>query len=233
MLLGMQTSSHDYRPEDARPPARQFTPAFPVLGLYDLVIRFLTRERAWRSTLLARLDPRGDELIVDAGCGTATFLGDIGRSAPSARLIGVDPDERILVLAHRKLTGAGVNAELRRGYLRDLAKLLSGREIKKITSSLVFHQVPLAEKRDGLAAIFVALASSGTVLIADYGLQRTTLMRTMFRLIQWVDGFEDTQPNADGVIPDLMRDVGFTSVAETDVFATLTGSISIYRGIKP
>ena len=229
----MQSSSHNCRPGDAAAPADRFTPALPVLGLYDVAIRLLTRERAWRSTMLARLDPWGDELIVDAGCGTATFLGSVGRHASQARLIGVDPDERILARARRKLTGLGVTAELRCGYLRDLADLLRGREVGKITSSLVFHQVPLAEKRDGLAAMFAALRPGGTVLIADYGFQRTALMRALFRLIQWVDGFEDTQPNADGVIPTLMHDAGFIGVTETDVFATPTGSISIYRASKP
>lgn len=229
----MQTSPCDGRPGDPATLTGKFTPAFPFLGLYDLVIRLLSRERAWRAMMLARLDPRGDELIVDAGCGTATFLCDIGSSTPGIELIGVDPDERILVRAREKLASSGVTAELRRGYLRDLAGLLSGREVGKITSSLVFHQVPLSEKRDGLAAMLAALKPGGTVLIADYGLQRTATMRTLFRLVQCIDGFEDTQPNADGVMPSLMREAGFIEVEEADVFATFTGSISIYRGRRP
>ncbi|GAB3355939.1 hypothetical protein [Lysobacter tyrosinilyticus] len=58
-------------------------------------------------------------------------------------------------------------------------------------------------------------------------------MRALFWPVQWVDGFEDTQPNADGVMPALMRDAGFVDAEETDVFATVTGSISIYRGRSP
>ena len=229
----MQTSMHDDRVPDPPPaPADRFTPAFPVLGLYDPIIRLLTRERAWRTALLASLDPRAGELIVDAGCGTATFLGDIGRHVPGVALIGIDPDERILDRARHKLAAMGVAAELHRGYLRDLAGLLSGREAHKITSSLVFHQVPLPEKRAGLAAMHAALAPRGKVLIADYGLQRTAAMRALFRIVQCVDGFEDTQPNADGCMPALMREAGFVDVAETRVFATLTGSISIYCGTK-
>lgn len=232
-LFGMQSTSRNHRLDDPAARAGGFTPAFPFLSLYDLVVRHLSRDRIWRSALLARLAPREGEVIVDAGCGTGTFLEDIGKYAPRARLIGVDPDERILLRARSKLTGSGVTAELQRGHLRDLAGLLSGREVGKITSSLVFHQVPLAEKCAGLAAMFAALAPGGTVLIADYGLQRTATMRALFRLVQYVDGFEDTQPNADGVMPTLMRDAGFVEVEETDVFATATGSISIYRARKP
>ena len=228
----MKTSSSRRWFEDPIDPEDGFTPAFPILGIYDPVVRLLSRDRTWRSALLARLAPQDGELIVDAGCGTATFLKDIAQCAPHATLVGIDPDERILLRARAKLAAAGVMAELRHGYLRDLAALLSDSDVAKITSSLVFHQVPLSEKRAGLAAMFAALAPGGTVLIADYGLQRTALMRTLFKLVQCVDGFADTQPNADGVLPELMHDAGFIEVEETDVFATATGSISIYRGRK-
>jgi hypothetical protein len=42
---------------------------------------------------------------------------------------------------------------LRRGYLREVGTILSGVGVNKIVSSLVFHQVPLAEKRAGLKAM--------------------------------------------------------------------------------
>ena len=42
------------------------------------------------------------------------------------------------------------------GYARDSAELLRGRGVSKVLSSLVFHQVPVEEKRAGLAAILAA-----------------------------------------------------------------------------
>jgi ubiquinone/menaquinone biosynthesis C-methylase UbiE len=64
---------------------RDFTPAVPVLGAYDLIVASLTRETAWRGRLLEQLDPRDADAIADVGCGTGTFLGLLGRAAPSAR----------------------------------------------------------------------------------------------------------------------------------------------------
>ena len=56
-------------------------------------------------------------------------------------------------------------------------------------------------------------------------------MRTLFRLtVQSLDGVSDTQPNADGVLPQLMREAGLT-VDTTRVIPTLTGSISIFRAV--
>ncbi|MBV8173809.1 MAG: hypothetical protein JO151_04490 [Verrucomicrobia bacterium] len=56
-----------------------------------------------------------------------------------------------------------------------------------------------------MKAIFSARACNGELHIADYGLQRTPLMRSLFRIVQYIDGFEDTQPNADGILPTLMK----------------------------
>ena len=96
----------------------------------------------------------------------------------------------------------------------------------------MFHQVPLDEKRAGLAAMHETLTPGGSLHVADYGLQRTAKMRKRFRIVQKGDGFDVTEPNAQGVLPELMAEVGFDSVDETHVFETLSGSISIYRAMR-
>jgi hypothetical protein len=54
-------------------------------------------------------------------------------------------------------------------------------------------------------------------------------MRRLFRIVQAGDGFANTEPNARGVLPDLMARVGFRNVQETLVIPTPTGSVSLYR----
>jgi ubiquinone/menaquinone biosynthesis C-methylase UbiE len=211
---------------------RDFTPALPLLWAYDLIVAAFTSESVWRGALLRQMDPQPSDIIADIGCGTGSFLTLVGENAKSAKLIGVDPDHRILLRARRKLEAAGLVAKLSRGYLRDAGTLLEGTGVNKIVSSLVFHQVPLAEKRAGLAAIFSALGPGGELHIADYGLQRTCLMRGLFRIVQSVDGYENTQSNADGILPLLVKEAGFVQVEETSVIPTLTGSISLYRAIR-
>jgi SAM-dependent methyltransferase len=212
---------------------RDFTPAIPCLGAYDPIVRIFAGEGRWRARLLEQLAPCSSDVIADIGCGTGSQLTLVGKTSPSARLIGIDPDQRILDMASAKLARSGVSARLCRGYLREVDSILPGASVTKIVSSLVFHQVPLAEKEAGLRSIIEVLTPGGELHIADYGLQRSTVMRALFRLVQCVDGFADTQPNADGVLPDLMRLAGFIDVEETAVFPTSTGSISLYRGRKP
>jgi hypothetical protein len=47
--------------------------------------------------------------------------------------------------------------------------------------------------------------------------------------VQMLDGVGDTQPNADGVLPEIMKEVGFATVEEVAIIRTMTGSISLYR----
>src|SRR2546426_1691551 len=208
---------------------RDYIPAAPQLWLYDFLVAVLTRESRWRPALLRQIDPKAEDSIADIGCGTGTLLALIGRTARSAALIGVDPDKGILERARRKVAKAGVRVEFQVGYARDAAALLGGRRLNKIVSSLAFHQGPTPEKKAGLGAMCTALVPGGELNVADYGLQRTALMRQLFRIVGAGDGYENTEPNARGVLPELMREVGLRRVEETAVIPTPTGSISLYR----
>ena len=179
------------------------------------------------------MDPRPSDIIADIGCGTGSLLALLGRTAKRPKLIGIDPDDRILRRARRKLEAMGIVITLKQGYLRDVRALLAGAGVNKIASSLVFHQVPPAEKRAGFSSMYSALCPSGELHIADFGLQRTRLMQSLFRIVQCVDGYENTQPNAEGILPSLIKEAGFAQVTETLVIPTLTGSIYLYKAIRP
>lgn len=209
--------------------ARDYTPAAPQLWMYDFLCAVLTRASRWRRALARQIDPTAGDVIADIGCGTGSQMKRLARACPSLTLIGIDPDPAILERARNKLAGIAVPVELQHGYARDAERLLRGRRVNKIVSSLVFHQVPLEEKRNGLAAMHAALILGGTLHVADYGLQRTPLMRRLFRIVQEGDGYENTEPNARGVLPELMVAVGFRDVCEALVIPTPTGSLSVYR----
>src|SRR5262249_23494381 len=111
---------------------RDFIPALRWLWAYDLVAAADTRERTWRGAFLRQVDPRPSDVIADIGCGTGTLLALLGRTAKPTKLIGVDPDERILRRARRKLEANGIATTLERGYLRDVGALLAGAGVNKI-----------------------------------------------------------------------------------------------------
>lgn len=211
-------------------------PAYvPPLGderltpLYDAAIALFTREGRWRRALIEQIAPRKTDVILDIGCGTGTLACLIANAAPGATIIGVDPDTEALNRARAKAQAEGAQVEFIQGMGRHAAQLSAHWAPNKVVSSLVLHQMSLAEKRQTLIAARAALSSGGQLHVADYGQQRTPLMRQLFRTVQSLDGFENTEPNAQGVLPRLIREAGFEAVEETATLPTPTGSISLYR----
>lgn len=211
-----------------------FTPALGRAGLtrgYDHAIRLLTREQTWRQAMLRQVGPKAGETILDVGCGTGTFAIMLKRAAPDARIVGLDPDRQVLAMAAEKAERAGVAIEWRQGFAHDAATVVG--RVDKAVSSLVFHQVPLDGKREGVAAMFAAARPGGEVHIADYARQRSRLMRSLFRsTVQMIDGVADTQPNADGALEAILASHDASAAVPIVVIPTFTGAISLFRGSK-
>lgn len=214
-----------------------FTPALGRLaptrllgaGFFDTVVA-MTRERLWRGLTVMHLAPRPGDAILDVGCGTGSLALLVARVEPQATVTGLDPDPKILAVAR------GKDADARVRWLTGMGDALvdsvGAESMDAVTSSLVLHQCPMGVKRAILASMFAVLRPGGRLVIADFGLQRTPLMRLAFRFVQFADGKTDTQPNADGVLPELISAAGFVDVREAEVIATVNGTISIYTARK-
>lgn len=203
---------------------------------YDTVVALLTRERRWRTAAVGQLGLQPGDVVVDIGCGTASSAILMRRSQPGARVIGVDPDPEVLGIARAKVRKAGLDPEdieFVPGMGDKAAELLGPRTASKVVSSLVLHQCPVPMKKAIITNMFELLRPGGELVIADYGWQRSPFMRLGFRLVQWADGKADTQPNADGILPELIARAGFVDVTEAAVIPTVSGSLSIYHARRP
>ena len=208
---------------------RNFVPALGWSALtpfYDGVVRLLTREAVWRPAFVDQIAPRAGESILDVGCGTGSLAILLKRSAPGARIVGLDPDEATLARAAAKAKAAGVEIEWRQGYARDAGMAES---FDKTVSSLVFHQVPPAEKDAGIAAMIAATRPGGEVHIADFAVQRSPLMRALFGIVGRFDGRENTEANAEGVIENILGAVSAAAAIPAHTFCTPLGEISLFR----
>ena len=212
------------------PPTR-FTPALGkawFTPLYDVAIRVLTRESTWRRQLMRWIDLQSGQKLLDIGCGTGSLAVGLALKQPTAEIHALDPDPAVLARARLKAAKAGASIRFHHGFLTQEFIAEHG-PFDVITTSLVLHQVPRDEKQRMLFAIGDALTDEGRLIIADYGWQRTMLMRAAFRLtVQAIDGVTDTQPNADNILPRLLDTAGFPDTRERCVIKTPTGSISIY-----
>ena len=210
----------------------------PPLGIgfltpaYDVAIAMLTRENRWRSLLLDHLSPQENDRILDIGSGTGRLADMLHATEPRVEYLGVDPDKSAVSIARKRALRRGMDAQFQARFF-DGTETIGGKAPNKIVSSLVLHQTPLPEKRRIIQTAFDILSENGIFVVADYGVQSTALMRILFRgTVQFLDGVENTQHNAEGVLPKLFKEAGFSGPVERDTVFTPTGSIAIMVGRK-
>jgi ubiquinone/menaquinone biosynthesis C-methylase UbiE len=214
--------SNDFVPALGNPKFTQF---------YDLAIALMTRERKWRPEFVQLIDPQDGEVLIDVGSGTGSLAIALKCQAPSLRVIGVDPDPVVLQLARGKAEARNQSIEWFEEMGDAISSVLGPIRADKIVSSLVLHQCLPDMKLRILDAMHKASKPGGQLFLADYGLQRTALMRVLFRQVQNLDGWECTTPNAKGELPSMIASAGFRNVREVRVTQTLTGSISFFHAI--
>lgn len=201
-----------------------------LTGLYDPVVRLTSRESAFKPALIRQAQLRAGDRVLDLACGTATLTLAAKRAQPAAELHGLDGDAAILRIAADKAQGAGLKIELQQGFAAALP--YADAYFDRALCSLFFHHLSRDGKHAAFAELHRVLKSDGELHVADWGEARNPLMRAAFLSIQLLDGFDTTADNVRGRLPQMMRDAGFAAVSETRRYATVFGTISLYRARK-
>ena len=124
--------------------------------------RLADPQEEWGREVLARLDLRGDETVLDAGCGSGRVTRLLLDRLPDGRVIGVDA-ARSMIATAREAVGADERVELE---VRDLLDLDLDREVDAIFSNATFHWIL---DHDRLFARLFAALRPGGVLEAQCG----------------------------------------------------------------
>ena len=89
----------------------------------------------WSKAVLERLELRGDETVVDAGCGSGRVTELLLERLPKGRVIAVDSAPTMVAKAREVLGG---RAEV---LLQDLAELRLPEQVDAVFSNAVFHWI--------------------------------------------------------------------------------------------
>ena len=92
---------------------------------------------SWGKKVLARLHLRGDESVLDAGCGTGRLTEDLLQALPGGRVVGVDRSQNMLRSARQHL-GRFSNLTL---VAADLQHLPFYKSFDVIFSTAAFHWI--------------------------------------------------------------------------------------------
>lgn len=101
--------------------------------------RLATPQLSWGRKVLQRVELRGDETLLDAGCGSGGLTGELLQSLARGRLIAVDLSENMLLTARQNLVGNF--GEHVRFVACDLISLPFTSCFDGIFSTAVFHWV--------------------------------------------------------------------------------------------
>jgi len=94
---------------------------------------------SWGKKVLARLNLRGDELVLDAGCGTGRLTADLLQALPRGRVVGLDVSQNMSRSALEYLRPQfGERAQL---VTADLLELPFSSAFDGIVSTAAFHWV--------------------------------------------------------------------------------------------
>ena len=61
-------------------------------------------QQSWARELIARLPLRGDEHVLDVGCGDGKVTAEIARAVPRGRVLGVDASLEMIAFAQQDLS---------------------------------------------------------------------------------------------------------------------------------
>jgi trans-aconitate 2-methyltransferase len=124
----------------------------------------------WGMEVLERLELRGDESAIDAGCGSGRITAELLDRIPEGGLLAVDGSQAMIEKARERL-GEGVD------YLvADLAELEVAEPVDLVFSTATFHWIP---DHDALFRRLHAALKPGGRLVAQCGGQRNVAEHTV------------------------------------------------------
>jgi trans-aconitate 2-methyltransferase len=93
---------------------------------------------SWGKKVLSRLRLRGDEVVLDAGCGTGRLTAELLEALPCGRVVGIDLSRNMLASAREHLAKFGARVSL---LACDLLHLPFESAFDGIVSTAAFHWV--------------------------------------------------------------------------------------------
>jgi len=106
-------------------------------GTYD---RISAPQQAWAAEQLHRLELTGDEVLLDAGCGSGKITAELARRVPRGTVYAVDAAPSMV--QHTARTLALGHHDHATAFCQDLAELALPEPVDVVFSNATFHWIP-------------------------------------------------------------------------------------------
>jgi trans-aconitate 2-methyltransferase len=142
-------------------------------------------QQSWARELIAKLELRGDENILDVGCGDGKVTAEIARSLPDGFVVGIDASPQMIAFAKKTFSAKKfLNLKFQ---VMDARKIKFTRQFDVIFSNAALHWVDDHEKI--LRGAAAALKSGGRLVVSCGGKGNAqdvfVALRPKMRLARW------------------------------------------------
>ena len=128
-----------------------------------------------RQMLIDSLQLKGNETVLDVGCGRGLLLNEAAKHLPNGRAIGVDLWQAVdqsgnrpeVTMQNARLEGVADRVEIKTGDMRDLP--LPDSSVEVVVASLSIHNIPDKEGRvQAIREIDRVLKPKGQIALLDF-----------------------------------------------------------------
>lgn len=140
-----------------------------LIPIYNRLFAVLARRRheAFREHILELVALKGDECLLDAGCGTGMMALRVAARYPGCMVHGIDISPKMIAVARRDAEGQGLAVDLGVGSITDLPYPNASFDV--VITNIMYHHLDLAEKRQAVAEIARVLKPGGRYVSAEFG----------------------------------------------------------------
>lgn len=175
---------------------------------FDFICELIGFDKNYRRQVLDALNLPNKKLrVLDVGCGTGTLAVELKKKKSLIELYGVDPDEKILALARKKIMKNNVTINLKQAYAQKLP--FADNHFDAAYSSLVWHHIPDTAKQECFDEVFRVLKKGNVFVLSDMGKPKHWWIPSHTHYARF---FEDGKANYEGRIPGMMEKAGFKIV---------------------
>jgi ubiquinone/menaquinone biosynthesis C-methylase UbiE len=180
-------------------------------GVYDILAPLMTLglERRYHCLVIRQLALRGDEQLLDIGCGTGTLTRDIAAALTNKKkslCTGLDAAEKMIEVAKRK--AAGIPNIHFDAAIAEKLPYASG-SFDAAVSTFFFHHIHFELKKKVLAETARVLKPGGRFIIVDVDIPTTWFGAICARAGHWLFQQNEIAENIKGKLREAFGESPF------------------------